>query len=163
MLQSGMKSAEDNLNYSPASITTPTSTLPLLCRMGLKPNMEEMITNEVSTRNKQKYAINLTQPLTIQTPKIVADTSTYAPNVSNKDMAVKTVKCTINHSLNQQPKYLCHDVWCEEEFTKTVAESTAQAIPLPQPQPPLAELDNPITSKAIANNPSLFKIVTPVE
>ena len=45
-------------------------------------------------------------------------------------------------------------------FSPVTADWTEHAIPLPQP--PDNKLNNPVTSQTIANHPSIFKIVTPI-
>jgi hypothetical protein len=56
---------------------------------------------------------------------------------------------------------LRYNLWSlSPQLTPTIAEWSETAIPLPRP--PLSELANPIVSKTISENPSLFKIVTPI-
>lgn len=45
-------------------------------------------------------------------------------------------------------------------MSPTTADWTETALPLPRPS--LLDLSNPVTSKTITENPSLFKIVTPI-
>ena len=60
-----------------------------------------------------------------------------------------------------RPKYLRYNIWVPDaEFTPTTAEWSETALPLPRP--PLHELNNPIVSKTIRDNPHLFKNVTPI-
>lgn len=61
-----------------------------------------------------------------------------------------------------RPKYLRYNVWDPNgNLAMTTAEWTERAIPLPRPSP--EQLMHPILSQTVANNPELFKIVTPIK
>jgi len=63
--------------------------------------------------------------------------------------------------LGSRPKYLRYNLWnTDTSPTPTIAEWSESASPLPRP--PLSETLNPIALKTIAENPSLFRIVTPI-
>jgi hypothetical protein len=56
---------------------------------------------------------------------------------------------------------LRYNLWYPDALlTPTIAEWSETAVPLPPP--PLAEIDDPISCQTISENPSLFKIVTPI-
>ena len=57
-------------------------------------------------------------------------------------------------------KYLHHNIWREHSFSLTTSKWSETAHPLPCP--PLAELDNPITTKTIRDHASLFQVSTPI-
>ena len=59
-----------------------------------------------------------------------------------------------------RPKYLRHNIYHTDTFSLSTADWTEYALPLPSP--PKNETDNPIVSKTITENPSLFKIITPI-
>jgi hypothetical protein len=61
-----------------------------------------------------------------------------------------------------RPKFLRHNIWAPGEFpsARSVADWTETAAPLPSP--PQRELEDPIVTKTIQENPHLFKIVTPI-
>jgi hypothetical protein len=61
-----------------------------------------------------------------------------------------------------KPKFLRHNLWTADNLpsARTVADWTETAAPLPSP--PQSELDDPTVRKTIAENPHLFKIVTPI-
>ena len=64
--------------------------------------------------------------------------------------------------LGARPKYLCYNLWYPDTLlTPMIAKWSESAIPLPAP--PLAEIDDPIACQTISENPSLFKIVTPID
>jgi len=63
--------------------------------------------------------------------------------------------------LGSHPKYLRYNLWnSNSPFSPSIAEWSETASPLPRP--PLSETSNPIALKTIADNPSLFRIVTPI-
>lgn len=64
--------------------------------------------------------------------------------------------------LGARPKYLRYNLWSEESsLSPTTAEWSETAVPLVRP--PDREFLNPVSSKTIAENPDLFKIVTPIK
>ena len=58
------------------------------------------------------------------------------------------------------PRYLHYNIWQEDSFSLSTTDWTELALPLPSP--PKKEIKNPVTAKMISENPSLFKIVTPI-
>jgi hypothetical protein len=95
-----------------------------------------------------------------QTPS--ADTATSA-NLARKAATVKTNarNRTYQQTLGSRPKYLRYNLWnTDTSPTPTIAEWSETALPLPRP--PLSETLNPVALETIANNPSLFRIVTPI-
>ncbi|RDB25644.1 hypothetical protein Hypma_006531 [Hypsizygus marmoreus] len=65
----------------------------------------------------------------------------------------------VKHGL--QPKYLRYNIWrVDGSFTPSSADWTVHAKPLPSP--PLSELNDPIVTKTINDNPSLFAVITPI-
>jgi len=62
---------------------------------------------------------------------------------------------------NHQPRYLHYNSWHEEaSFSPYSADWTLHASPIPPP--PAYELENPVATRTIAENPHLFKIVMPI-
>jgi hypothetical protein len=67
-----------------------------------------------------------------------------------------------HRALGSRPKYLRYNLWSNSSshLTPTIADWSETAIPLSRP--PASELTNPVVSRTISENPSLFKIVTPI-
>jgi len=62
---------------------------------------------------------------------------------------------------DHQPRYLRYNSWHEgAPFSPCTADWTLHAPPIPPP--PIHELENAVAAKTIAENPHLFKIVTPI-
>lgn len=68
---------------------------------------------------------------------------------------------TVDFQQPKRPKYLRTFLWANEDcgFSPTIMSTLTD---LPLPRPPQKELDNPVVSKTIRENPSLFAITTPV-
>ena len=60
-----------------------------------------------------------------------------------------------------KPKYLRYNIWSEESSVLPASAEWSEFAP-PLPSPPIFELCNPVVNKTIADNPSLFKIITPI-
>ena len=58
------------------------------------------------------------------------------------------------------PKYLRYNIWQEDSFSLSTADWTEFTLPLPSP--PKNEIENLVVAKTISENPSLFKIVMPI-
>jgi len=60
------------------------------------------------------------------------------------------------------PKYLRYHIWDPDgSVTETTAEWTERAKPLPRPS--TVQLMHPVVRETVAQNPSLFEIVTPIK
>ena len=130
--------------------------------MELKRSKGEEVTNAPATNHNKKFVDISTPHPIVQTPAQIADTNTFAQNANNKGTEVNGVKSTtLRHLQSQHPKYLHYNLWCDDEYSKTVAEWTIYAMPLVRP--PANEINNEITTRTITNNPSLFEIVTPIK
>jgi hypothetical protein len=91
-----------------------------------------------------------------------ANTSTFAKTVRKQGTEKISVLNKPYHDvLGSRPKYLRYNLWNpDSQFSPTVADWSETAIPLPRP--PLSEINDPIACRTIAENPNLFKIVTPI-
>ncbi|RDB17081.1 hypothetical protein Hypma_001927 [Hypsizygus marmoreus] len=113
-------------------------------------------------------SINLKSATVSTPPKVVptltpsAFTATSAGNADSQDTQRKIAKSTKDVIHGLQPKYLRYNLWREDgSFTPSCADWTINATPLPPP--PQSELDDPVVSKTIHENPHLFAIVTPIK
>jgi hypothetical protein len=96
-----------------------------------------------------------------QTP--TADTDISARNARRTGMEETSARSkSYAEILGARPRYLRYNLWYPDaRVTPTIAEWSETAIPLPAP--PIAEIDNPVACQTIAENPSLFKIVSPID
>jgi hypothetical protein len=93
-------------------------------------------------------------------PKIV-DTAMPVKNVDSEDMEKRRALSKKLAEMGAQPRYLRYNLWRTDDFfTHSSSEWTLTAKPLPSPA--LKELENPIVTQTIIQNPHLFKIVTPI-
>jgi hypothetical protein len=161
-------SKEDNLASLWTSTLSRISTPPSSCQM-----VPNLLPNEVQTTGDQtsRPALVAVSPTSAtglilpsdahhQTPS--ADTATSA-SLAKGAATVKTNarSRTYQQTLGSRPKYLRYNLWnTDTSPTPTIAEWSETASPLPRP--PLSETLNPIALKTIAENPSLFRIVTPI-
>jgi hypothetical protein len=102
-------------------------------------------------------------PLPAVHPQIPnANTNTSARIVRKEGTGKISVPIKSYHDvLGSRPKYLRYNLWNpDSHFTPTVTDWSETVIPLPCP--PLSEINDPIACKTIAENPSLFKIVSPI-
>ena len=60
-----------------------------------------------------------------------------------------------------KPKYLRYNIWSEDSSILPASAEWSEIAP-PLLSPPAAELCNPVVNKTIADNPSLFDIITPI-
>ena len=95
---------------------------------------------------------------------LIVATATSAKNAKRLGTGGSDAPLTIKpygDILGARPRYLRYNLWdSTTPFHPTVADWSETAVPLPRP--PLSELNDPIVSKTIAENPDLFGIVTPI-
>jgi hypothetical protein len=104
----------------------------------------------------------------VSTPQMAApttsrlvDTAISAQNANSEVTPSRIVKREKERLLRSlQPKYLRYNTWVSGRVSLSVADWTLKALPLPSI--PINELNNPITSETIHHNPSLFRIITPI-
>jgi hypothetical protein len=105
----------------------------------------------------------LTRSTDALSPTLIADTATSvrsAKSPATEECSTKTTR-PYSLTLGSCPKYLRYNLWnIDSSLSSSIAEWSETAIPLPSP--PLSELDNSIAQRTIADNPSLFSIVTPI-
>ncbi|RDB29605.1 hypothetical protein Hypma_015868 [Hypsizygus marmoreus] len=108
--------------------------------------------NSATVLTPPKDARTHQQPAPIDISVVDADSLAMQRKIARSQTDAK-------HGL--QPKYLRYNVWRSDgSFTPTCADWTLHAKPLPPP--PSSELNDPIVTKTIRENPSLFAIVTPI-
>ena len=107
-------------------------------------------------------AIGSTLPMVVLPPIQNVDIVTSAKAVRKVDTERTNARSeSYRRVLGLHPKYLRYNLWSPSpQLTPTIADWSKTAIPLPRP--PLSELSNPIVSQTISENPSLFKIITPI-
>ena len=107
----------------------------------------------------QTYADALTLPMVVPTASLPVVT---AISVQDADSVVMLNQIAIQEreklTKSLQPKYLRYNTWVAGHFSSCTADWTMIASPLPSI--PFNKHNNPIT---ITCNPSLFKIVTPID
>lgn len=98
-----------------------------------------------------------------QMQQIGAVTSTRTGNARRPIMASMDVPGVVNHlsPYAKRPRYLRNVVWTNNAhpFSSTAMSTEAE---LPVPSIPLSELNNPVITKSIAENPDIFKITTSI-
>jgi len=130
--------------------------------MALSQNLGRAQPVQVETSHNQTSVAVSTQLHNAPITPLHVGTSTSAvsANVSAtpSKIAVNRERERLLRSL--YPKYLRYNIWREDSFSLSTADWTECASPLPLP--PEKEINNPIVSKTISENPSLFKIITPI-
>ncbi|RDB18812.1 hypothetical protein Hypma_014518 [Hypsizygus marmoreus] len=157
-----LRSEEDNL------VSSLTFTDSLDSKLQSWPPMESSRLTEAKKGPRRSRSINLrfatasTPPRAAPTPTLSAFTATSVENADSQAIQRRIVKSTKDVIHGLQPKYLRYNLWREDgSFTPSCADWTLHATPLPSP--PQAELDDPIVSQTIRENPHLFAIVTPIK
>jgi hypothetical protein len=155
------KSGEDNRCYLPTEINSHSFTQPSSCPMVLNP---------ISGNGKPPFSMEANlSPTSVDDiiPRMdaqkapIAVTNTSAGIASDLATAKSIATAKAERVRGLQPKYLRYNLWSPEARTCSVADWTETAKPLPPI--PLCELQNDISSQTIVDNPSLFKIVTPIK
>lgn len=160
MLPSEMRSEVDNRCYSLIGTNSPLFIQPSLCQMEsnlIWENKKPLIPME--TNHNPISVNNLTPQMDVQMDPIVA-TNTSVISASDLATTKSIVTAKAERAWGLQPKYLWYNIWSPNSKTHSTADWTKIAQPLPAI--PLCELNNPIYSQTIIDNPSLFKIVTPI-
>ena len=158
MQQSEQRSEEDRTSYSRTGHNSNTCTQPLSCLTELNPNLAKV----PDLAGHKQTSVGASTPQTdALTQHPHADIATPAQIVSNETTPNRTARLAKERVLRSLlPKYLRYNTWTPDVSTLTTADWSLRAPPLPSP--PLSELHNAITTATISCNPSLFKIVTPI-
>ena len=114
-----------------------------------------------SSPQSQKFVTASTLSTAAETRPTIAVSDMPASGASEwvmgKNLAMS--KKHLTHEL--RPKYLRYNIWDSgEHFSRSSADWTETASALPTI--PTSELENPIVTKTINENPHLFDIVTPI-
>jgi len=168
-LPRGTWSKEDNLASSRTTTLSRTSKVPFSCQM--EPNLppsdlqttDDLISHSVlAAAANLRSATGLIPPSVVlpQTPTVgIATSASPARRAATGKTSVQNR--TYQESLGSRPKYLRYNLWnIDTPPTPTIAEWSETALPLPHP--PLSETLNPVALQTIVDNPSLFRIVTPI-
>jgi len=159
MPPSGMKLGEDNKCFSLTGTNSPLSTLPLSCPMELNPIQENEKLSPLPNPNLI-FADDSILRMDAQTAPIVA-TNTFVETVNDLATTKSIATAKAERIRGLQPKYLRYNLWSPDLLkTRSTASWTESAQPLPSI--PLRELQNRIVAQTISENPSSFKIVTPI-
>ena len=158
---SGMKLVEDNKYYLLTETSSPSFILPLSCPMEsnliLPGNKNLPFPMEINP--KITSVDDLTPQMTVPMVPTV-NTNTSVATAGDPAIIKTIVTARAERIRGLQPKYLRYNFWSLDSNTRSTAEWTEFAYPLPSI--PHNELHNPIVTETIAHNPSLFKIVTPI-
>lgn len=156
--QSEPRSEEGKMSYSQIGNSSSTCTRPSSCQTESNP---DLVKEPQQAGHNQKFAGVSIPQTDVLTPLQHADTVTFVRGVNSEDILNRTVKREREKLLRSlHPKYLRYNRWSPNSFSLTTADWSLNAPPIPSV--PLAELHNPITNDTIIRNPSLFKIVTPI-
>ncbi|KJA22751.1 hypothetical protein HYPSUDRAFT_138649 [Hypholoma sublateritium FD-334 SS-4] len=164
-------SALDNTSSSLTTTNSPNSTPPSSCLMVHEPMMPNVMltTNReapptqvpANLEAKSKYAAVSMAPKDAIARTANAPSDTFVTSAKNLDTRPRNATIARrSECYGLHPKYLRYNTWEPGVFSPTTSDWTETALPLPRPSP--SDLDNPVVSKTIAENPSLFKIVTPI-
>ena len=154
---------------SPSSPTGPftSASIPLSsCQMELPPALPRALidnqANHAHLEANRMYATVSTHRTGVLPQIPTADTDISARNARR----VGTEE-TSAHSksyaeiLGARPRYLHYNLWYPDaRVTPTIAKWSEMAVPLPAP--PMAKINDLVACQTIAENPSLFKIVSPI-
>ncbi|KAF8812582.1 hypothetical protein BYT27DRAFT_7252098 [Phlegmacium glaucopus] len=126
----------------------------------LQPSLKKLSTTRNPPESLKSATSSTAGPAS--SPRTTADINISANPAKNQATPAKTVREGANEIYGIQPKYLRHNLWeASSVLSPTTAEWSLYAPPLPRP--PRSEIMNPIVQKTIADNPNLFKIVTPIK
>ena len=163
---SGILYREDR---SPSSLTDPFTcdSIPLsLCQTELPPALLRAPIDDRANRaclEANQTCVTVSTPRTgVLPPMQTADTDISVRNARRAGME-GTNACSKSYAeiLGARPRYLHYNLWYSDTcMTPTIAKWSKTATPLPAP--PMAEIDDPIACQTILENPSLCKIVTPI-
>ena len=164
-LPSEMKSQEVNTACLPTFTGSADYIQLSSCQMGLKDIPINRLARSLQDPNLHlaslKSATNST-PERASVPTANASTNTLAKIVENRDMERRIARTSLNEIYGLQPKYLRHNMWEEGlSLSPTTAEWSGTARPLVRP--PLSEMLNSPASRTVADNPSLFRVHTPID
>ena len=165
----GTWSKEASLVSSPTTTLSRDSILPSSCRTepNLPPNGTPTIGDRISHPvrvevNPRASVTGLIPPSAVLPQTLTASTAMSASPARRAATGETSVQNrTYQESLGSRPKYLRYNLWnIDTPPTPTIAEWSETALPLPHP--PLSETLNPVALQTIVDNPSLFRIVTPI-
>jgi len=108
-------------------------------------------------------SVTVLTPPTVALPQMpIASTATSVRNAGNPGTEGTNARNkSYEQILGARPKYLRYNLWHpDSRLSPTTAEWSETAVPLPFP--PMAEIDDPIACQTISKNPSLCKIITPI-
>jgi hypothetical protein len=160
-------SKEDNVLCSQIDPCTSVSIRPSLCRTESSQIPPQALIvnqdNHARAEAKRTSVIDSIHPTGVLNPTQSVDTGISARNAKREDMGKKNARNrSYQDLLGSRPRYLRYNLWNSASvFTPTIADWSETAIPLPPT--PFSELNNPIARKTISENPSLFRIVTPIK
>ena len=110
---------------------------------------------------KPSYATSSTPSMDAGTQLMTVDLGIPVNNASRQVMEWSLVTLKRDLALELQPKYLQHNIWEGNNFLSKLSANWSETAK-PLPPIPKSELANPIVTKTIKENPSLFDIVTPI-
>ena len=160
--QSVMRSEVDKTRSSPIHIDSLVSTLPSSCLMESNLNTHKAIQSDPPVKQtKMKYATVSTLSMGAETQPMIAASNMHAKSANGlaTEKSIAIAKKELVHEL--RPRNLRYNIWeGGSHFSHSSADWSETALPLPSI--PTSELNNPIVTKTIKENPHLFDIITPI-
>ena len=162
MSQSAMRLEVEKTPYSLIHTDSLASIQPLSCPMELNLTTREPPQSKSPVKaTKPRYATVSTLLTDAETQQTTATSNMLAKNVNDlaTEKSIAIAKRQLAHEL--RPKYLRYNLWEKgPHFSHSSADWPETALPLPSI--PASELNNPIVTKTIKENPHLFDIITPI-
>ena len=160
--QSAMRSEVDKTRSSLIHINSLVSTLQSSCLMESNLNTHKAIQSDPPVKQtKMKYATVSTLSMGAETQPMIAASNMHAKSANSlaTEKSIAIAKKELAHEL--RPRNLRYNIWeGGSHFSHSSADWSETALLLPSI--PTSELNNPIVTKTIKENPHLFDIITPI-
>jgi hypothetical protein len=151
---------------SPIDPSTSDSIPLSLCQTELHPVLPRALTDDRANHARpeaNQMCVTVSTPRTDALPQMLTANTDIPARNARRAGTEETSAHSKSYAdiLGARPRYLRYNLWYPDaRMTPTIAEWSETAIPLPAP--PMAEIDDPVACQTIFENPSLCKIVTPI-